>query len=204
MALRGTYGRLHHGACHGKLATNLNLLAEASDPAIPSIPVILARLVPLLPVSRPGADVLSVLAAEAASEEFSTSRAIGERLRAETTISTRYHAFAFLRLPPARRRVTLITAPFAATVLEELTRSLGCTVAELLRHALPDCHTTMYPASLLQSPADIRSCAPRHDQQTISTCLQGTAVDVQKRTHESPRSVTSARDGIVGPKIVGT
>lgn len=80
----------------------MNLLAEASDPAISSIPAILASLVPLLPASRPGADVLSVLAAEAGPEDFSTSHAIGEQLRAETAIPTRYHASKFpIRIPSA-------------------------------------------------------------------------------------------------------
>ena len=48
-------------------------------------------------------------------------------------------------------------------------------------------------------------CAPQHrDQQTLPTRLQGAAVDVQSIAHESLPSITSVRDDIVGPKIVGS
>lgn len=65
---------------------NLNLLAETSGRyTLNPCPSLLSC--PVLPVSRSGADVLSVLAAvaaEAASEELQTRSIIGERLRAET------------------------------------------------------------------------------------------------------------------------
>ena len=71
----------------------MNLLIEASILPYPQSLLSAHVLSRLLPVSRPGADVLSVLAAEAASEGYHSGRIIGEHLRAETAIPTRDHAF---------------------------------------------------------------------------------------------------------------
>jgi hypothetical protein len=71
----------------------MNLLVEASIPLYPQSLLSAHVLSRSLPVSRPGADVLSVLAAEAASKGYCFGRVIGEHLRAETAIPTRNHAF---------------------------------------------------------------------------------------------------------------
>lgn len=112
-------------------------------------------------------------------------------------ILTRNHASSFLSasLSAYTMRITPMV-PFAGTMLRGLVR---CAVAEAAK-----ARSTRLPASL-QKPADMFVHAPRHrDQQTNPTRLQGTAVCMQRGTRESPRSVTSFWDGIVGPKIVGS